>query len=98
MAELVPAAKTSRWPTAHEEASGPEVSVPPSDSHGLQPVPVQARCQRALSWPLANTSIRFGAHEATSGPEARTPPSEFHGVAPVNLVASSFHNSLCPVS
>src|SRR5258708_1023891 len=58
----------------HDTAAGPELNPPPKLPHALQAKPSQAMCQRALSWPRANTSRRLEPHDATAGPSLIPPP------------------------
>ena len=70
-------AKTSRRPTdRHEEAAGPEISSPPSDSQRLHGPLKCDRCQSALSVPLAKTVTEPRVREAAAGREVSPPPSD----------------------
>src|SRR2546425_521670 len=62
----VPRAKTSSRLAPHDDASGPDVMTPPSESQPVHPG-THALCQSALSGPRAKTSMRLDPQETADG-------------------------------
>src|SRR2546427_33944 len=69
----VPRAKTSSRLAPHDDASGPDVMTPPSESQPVHPG-AHALCQSALSGPRAKTSMRLDPQETADGSLVICPP------------------------
>ena len=77
---------------AHEEAAGPDVTIPPMVSQAAQvPAPSPDRCQMALSSPRTKTSMRPVPAATRLGFDEARPPTlsqmphavPFHEIVPV---------------